>query len=98
MFGLPYREVWCLDFEYVSEPGTLPIPVCMVARELVSKRLLRLWQDELTSAPPFPIDKRTLFVAYFAPAEIGCFLELGWPVPPRILDLFTEFRCATNGM
>ena len=25
-----------LDFEFVSEPGDLPVPVCMVARELGS--------------------------------------------------------------
>ena len=48
--------------------------------------------------PPFPIDDDTLFVAYFASAEMGCFLELGWPVPTRILDLYTEFRNATNGI
>jgi DNA polymerase I len=36
-----------------------------------------------------------LFVAYYASAEISC--HLGWPVPPRVLDLFTEFRCLTNG-
>ncbi len=48
--------------------------------------------------PPFSIDDDTLFVAYFASAEIGCFLELGWPIPTRILDLFTEFRNATNGI
>jgi hypothetical protein len=23
---------------------------------------------------------------------------LGWPIPQRILDLFTEFRCGTNGL
>ena len=48
--------------------------------------------------PPFPVDNDTLFVAYFASAEVGCFLELGWPAPTRILDLFTEFRNATNGI
>jgi hypothetical protein len=25
-------------------------------------------------------------------------LELGWPVPARMLDLFAEFRVMTNGM
>jgi DNA polymerase-1 len=98
VLGLPFREIWALDFEFISEPGARPVPVCMVARELVSNRLIRLWQDELGAAPPFPVDNDTLFVAYFASAEVGCFLELGWPVPPRILDLFAEFRNATNGI
>ena len=96
MLGLPYREVWTLDFEFVSESGDLPVPVCMVARELGSNRLIRLWRDELGVAPPFSTGDDVLFVAYFASAEIGCFLSLGWPVPTRILDLFTEFRNATN--
>jgi hypothetical protein len=40
----------------------------------------------------------SLFVAYYASAEIGCHLALGWPVPERVLDLFTEFRNLTNGI
>jgi DNA polymerase I len=95
--GLPFREVWALDFEFISESGARPVPVCMVARNLGTGLLLRLWQDELGSEPPFPIDDGTLFVAFYASAEIGCFLEVGWPVPTRILDLYTEFRNATNG-
>ena len=98
MHGLPYTQIWALDFEFVAESGTQPVPVCLVARELVSNKLIRLWQDELGAEPPFPIDDDTLFVAYFASAEIGCFLKLGWPVPTRILDLYTEFRNATNGI
>ena len=95
---LPFQSVFALDFEFVSESGANPVPVCLVARELRTGRLIRLWQDELGSEPPFPIDDDTLFVAYFASAEIGCFLELGWPIPTRILDLYTEFRNATNGI
>ncbi|MGB9388746.1 MAG: DNA polymerase [Xanthobacteraceae bacterium] len=37
-------------------------------------------------------------VAYYASAEISCHLALGWPVPERVLDLFPEFRNATNGI
>jgi hypothetical protein len=35
-------------------------------------------------------------VAHYASAEIGCFLQLGWPDPARLLDTFCEFRCLTN--
>ena len=38
-----------------------------------------------------------LYVAYYASAEIGCHLALDWPMPERILDLYVEFRCQTNG-
>ena len=39
-----------------------------------------------------------LFVAYYASAELGCHLALGWPMPERILDLYVEFRNPTNGL
>ena len=70
----------------------------MAARELGSGRLIRLWQDELGPRPPFVVDDDTLFVAFYASAELGCFLELGWPIPTRILDLYVEFRNLTNGI
>jgi hypothetical protein len=71
----------------------------MVARELRSGALIRLWQDELSRpAPPFPTDNSALFVAYFASAELGCFRVLGWPTPARILDLYAEYRAQTNGL
>ena len=96
----PFTEIWAVDFEYQSEPGEIPVPVCLVARELNSNKLIRLWGDDLTalSQPPYPVDESSLFVAYYASAEIGCHLALGWPVPARVLDLFTEFRAKTNGV
>jgi hypothetical protein len=39
-----------------------------------------------------------LFVAYYASAELTCYLARGWPFPSRILDLHTEFRCVTSGL
>ena len=94
----PYREVWAVDFEFMAPPGERQIPVCLVARELRSGRTIRLWQDQFGPTPPFPIGADVLFVAYYASAELGCFRALGWPMPARILDLFAEFRDATNGL
>jgi hypothetical protein len=93
---LPYREVWAPDFEFSIEVGERPKVVCVVAKELRSNRLVRLWRDQIGHLPPYDTSADSLFVAYFASAEIGCHLELGWPVPQRILDLFTEFRTLTN--
>ncbi len=95
-----YRQVWSVDFEFHAPPGELPDVICMVGREYRSGRLIRLWSDELAELrePPFPIGPDCLFVAYYASAEFGCFRQLGWPMPARILDLFTEFRNATNGL
>ena len=91
--ALPYREVWCLDFEFIAGEGERPKPVCMVAHELLSGREERLWLFSVGNVPPpFNIGDDVLFVAYYASAEMGCFLALGWPLPTRMLDLFTEFR------
>ena len=92
-----YRQVWLVDFEFSAPDGDRPTPVCLVARELNSNQLVRLLADELQDRPPFPTDETTLFVAYFASAEIGCFLALGWNLPRRVLDLWTEQRVGTNG-
>jgi hypothetical protein len=71
----------------------------MVAKELISGRTIRLWQDELRAAasPPFDSGPGTLFIAYYASAEIGCHLALGWEIPANIVDLYAEFRSLTNG-
>ena len=57
-----------------------------------------MWRDEFGATPPYSTGTDALFVAYFASAEIGCHLALGWPVPERVLDLFVEFRNETNGL
>lgn len=95
-----FREVWLVDFEFSAPPGERPDPVCLVAREFRSGRTLRLWCDDLRDrrVPPYPTDPDALFVAYFASAELGCHLALGWPLPARVLDLYVEFRNKTNGL
>lgn len=98
MLGLPFKAIWALDFEFISESGARPVPVCLVARELGSGKLIRLWYDQLGSTPPFPIDDDTLFVGFFSSAEYGCFIELGWPLPRCTFDPYVEFRRETNGL
>jgi len=95
---LPFAEIWAVDFEFGSEPGENPEPICLVAWELRSGRKVKLWRDEFGTAAPYPTGPTALFVAYYASAEISCHLALGWPVPERVLDLFTEFRNRTNGV
>src|SRR5258708_6409611 len=94
----PYREIWAADTEFEVGAGERPVPVCLCARELRSGREIRLWCDQFGPLPPYPTDAGSLFVAYCAWAELGCHLAWGWPMPARILDLFTEFRCGTNGL
>lgn len=97
---LPYREIWCVDFEFSASAGERPEPLCLVARELRTGRLVRLWRDALLRmpTPPYPTDADALFVAFYASAELGCHQRLGWPLPARILDPYVEHRAATNGL
>jgi DNA polymerase family A len=96
--SLPFAEIWLVDTEFIEPPGERPTVVCLVAQEFRSGRIIRLWQDELTSEPPFRTDEGALFVAYAADAELKCFRVLGWPMPACILDLYAEFRARISGM
>src|SRR5437667_106156 len=82
-----FREVWAIDWEFTAPPGANPRPICVVARELCSGRTVRLFGEELSRrpAPPYPIGDDVLLVAYYASAEIGCHLALGWGAPAMVL-------------
>lgn len=96
---LPFREIWTVDFEFFAPGGERPTPICVVARELRTGRLQCQWlYDGAPASPPYDVSPDALFVAYYASAELGCHLALGWPVPSRILDLCAEFRCLTSGL
>ena len=106
--ALPYRAIVAVDFEFefgghssfedASRAGERPRPVCMVARDLITRQTWKLWRGEFGPTPPFPIGSDALLVAYYASAELGCFRALGWPKPANVLDLFAEFRDRTNGL
>jgi hypothetical protein len=94
-----YRQVWAGDFEFSAPMGERPVPVCCVARELRTGRLERLWlADGAPALPPYGTGPDSLFIAYYASAELGCHLALGWPMPCRILDLWVEFKNRTCGL
>ncbi|MBF0495034.1 MAG: DNA polymerase I [Deltaproteobacteria bacterium] len=94
-----FDEIWAVDFEFHCPPGERPQPICLVAQEIYSGRIVRLWEDDLVQmkGSPFPAGDKSLFVAFYASAEFGCYLALGWAMPVWVLDLFVEFRCLTNG-
>ena len=94
--------IWLVDFEFHPQSGlegNPPEVVCMVARRWPEGPTLRIWKDELLrmETPPFATGNGALFVAYFACAEMDCFIQLGWPMPSNLLDLYCEFRLLTNG-
>jgi hypothetical protein len=93
-----FREVVICDFEFEAPPGERPKPVAATVWELRSGRRLQLFEGQFGSAPPWATGPDVLFIAYYSTAEANCFRVLGWPIPERCLDLFTEFRNVTNGM
>jgi DNA polymerase family A len=99
LLSTPHTAIWCVDTEYQHRDGERDQrPICLVAREFYSGRVIRLWEDELRrmTQPPFDIDERSIIVVYGAFAELNTFKVLGWPKPRRILDLYPEFRCQDN--
>jgi DNA polymerase I len=98
MLGLPFRELWAVDFEFTAPPGERPEPICLVARELRSGQLIRQWRDEFGRCSPYGIGANNLFIAYYASAELGCHLALNWPMPVHVLDLCVEFKNLTSGL
>lgn len=97
-----YSAVWLVDFEFQALPGERPKPRCLVARELFTGRLIRVWLDDDDSLRgnaglPFDLGPDVLYVAFYASAEMGCHLAMGWLMPERLLDLYCEFRNLTNG-
>src|SRR5581483_7001512 len=94
-----FQEIWLADFEYGSVPGGRPDVRCLVAKEIHSGRVIRMWEDELhkLAAPPYSIGPESLFVAFFATAELTCHLELGWALPANVLDLYVEAKNLRNG-
>ena len=101
---LPFPEIWIVDTEFYPGAGLAnggvvgdPItPLCLVAKERRSGRVIRLWQDELGKIPPYPTDGRALIVGYALAAEFGFHVALGWPEPAHALDAYVEFRHLTN--
>ena len=101
---LPYEQIWVVDTEFYPGPGLAnggvegdaSTPLCLVAMEMRSGRIVRLWQDELGSSPPYPLDSNTLIVSYAAAAEFGFHIACGWGEPACALDCLVEFRHYTN--
>ncbi len=94
----PYKQVWVYDTEFYAPDGHFPRVLCLVAKELKSGDIIRLWEDDLCQLPPFDVGSDNLFIAYYASAEIGCHFQLGWAPPTHLIDMYTEFRVATNGL
>lgn len=72
-------------------------PVCLSAKHWTTGETFSWWSR--SSEPcPLPIDEKTLYIAYQAPAEWSYFLAKGWELPTNIIDLYPEYRLVVNGL
>jgi DNA polymerase I len=101
---LPFREIWCVDTEFYPGPGKAnggvdgdaSTPLCLVAHELRSGHVVRLWQDEFGRFPPYRLDSDALVIGYMLSAEFGTHIAIGWGQPACALDAYLEFRHYVN--
>jgi DNA polymerase-1 len=102
--NLPFREIWVVDTEYYpgaglnngGREGDTSTPLCLVALEMRSNRIVHQWQDEFGRFPPYPLDDDVLIIAYVNSAEFGTHIALGWGQPACSIDAYIEFRHHTN--
>lgn len=90
-----YGHIWAVDFEFRCPDGERPTPHCMVAIDVRTDEVRRVWFDGAKQTSPFA--NQDLIVAFYASAEIGCFFELGWELPGHVLDLYAEFKNHLGG-
>src|ERR1700753_2202226 len=95
-----FAHISLVDFEFRALTGNRPEPVCMVVKDYRSGRMRRYWRDDLLTMKecPFPVGPADLMISFYASAELGQMLELGWRLPQAVIDLFAEHRVETNGL
>lgn len=102
MFETFTDGVYLVDCEFHpvnGVEGNPPEVICIVVINYPTGVVNRYTQADLLAmkSAPFPTGPDALFVAFFASAELDCFLRLGWSLPENVLDLYVEFRNQTNG-
>jgi hypothetical protein len=67
----PFRRVLLVDYEFTAPAGERPKPLSCVVRDFRSGQVDRYWMsDDPPSRAPYDLGDRTLFVAYYASAEL----------------------------
>ena len=74
----------------------IPVPVCVVYKELHSQKIIKQWLLDEVPRSPFSCSD-TLFIAHFSNAEVGCDIANGYEKPKYIWDTFVEEKKLENG-
>ena len=90
MFDSFTAGIYLIDFEYhpvKGVEGNSPDPVCMVVLDLNTDVTCRYFREELQDMEEAPFDTGpdSLWIAFFASAEMDCFIQLGWPLPSNVV-------------
>ena len=93
-----FRHVWLVDYEFHQPDGERPTPLCCVAKDFFTGRLIRQWEPTALPGPPYDLGGNSLFVSYYASAEMGCHIALNWKMPEHVLDLCADFKLHTCGL
>lgn len=90
---------WAIDTEYRPVRGGRVHPVCLVAKEIGATREYRLWlNDGNYDLPQELFNEKSVWVVYYATAELHALLALSSTFPKEIIDLYAEVRVLTNGL
>ena len=96
--GLPFGQVWVVDFEYHQPDGGLPDPLCVVAWDLLSGARVERWLPQDDPGPcPYDVGPGSVCVGHNFSAEALCHIQLGWPQPTFTLDTYAEIKAWDNG-
>lgn len=94
-----FKNIWVIDYEFNgSDKGNIQNPLCYAGKNLFTNETITHWIDGTETGPLYSTDDDTLIVAFFASAEMGCHIPLGFKIPLYIFDLYAEFRNLTNGL
>jgi DNA polymerase I len=93
-----FRRMWALDTEYRSEGGR-PRTRCLCALDMLSGERREVWLAGVVKPLcPFEMAADECFIFFAADADVGVFINLGWPIPRHVIDARVEFMRIRNGL
>ena len=89
------QEIWFIHaLSHLRSDGVRE-PLCVAALDAQTGEIVDGWLESLPNSAPFGGD--ALVVLCDAPSVFAAFRAAGWRRPGHFIDLFAEFRNATNG-
>ena len=93
-----FEQIVCFDTEFSALGGNKLTPRCLVAQIINTGEIIH--QIPGTPCPRLTEllnSTDTLFVAFYASAEVGYLLGCDLPIPKYLICLFSNFKFFTNG-